>query len=302
MKTGKIYQSLSGFYDVNSDGQIYRTRARGNFRKRLIKPLVGDEVEFDVTNGTEGYILKIMPRKNSLVRPPIANTGQAIVVVSVIEPDFSEILLDKELVALEKEHITPIIYFSKLDLVSEKQVDYFSQIARDYENKVGYQVIYSPDQAKNFQVLRDLLKNKQSVIMGQTGAGKSTLLNHLDPSLNLETGEVSKALSRGKHTTRKVSFLTINNGIIADTPGFSSFEAADIKLAELKNYFPEFVRVANECKFRECSHINEPGCAVKKGVENGTILTSRYDDYLKQYALIKSQKIIYKRKRGNKND
>lgn len=298
MKAGKIYQSLSGFYDVNSAGQIYRTRARGNFRKRSIKPLVGDEVEFDVTNGNEGYILKILPRKNELVRPPIANTDQAIVVVSVIQPDFSEILLDKELVALEKEKIVPVIYFSKLDLVSEKQVAYFTAIAQDYEKKVGYQVLYSLNQAENFQALRDLLKNKQSVIMGQTGAGKSTLLNHLEPTLNLETGEVSKALSRGKHTTRKVSFLTINEGIIADTPGFSSFEAADIKLNELKNYFPDFVRVADKCKFRECSHINEPGCAVKTGVENGTILTSRYDDYLKQYALIKSQKIIYKRKKG----
>ncbi|WP_429970953.1 ribosome small subunit-dependent GTPase A [Fructilactobacillus sp. Tb1] len=298
MKTGKIYQSLSGFYDVNSDGQIYRTRARGNFRKKMIKPLVGDEVEFDVTNGDEGYILKILPRKNELVRPPIANTDQAIVVVSVIEPDFSEILLDKELVTLEKEKITPIIYFSKLDLVSEKQVDHFTKIAADYEKLVGYKVIYSANREENYQELRDLVKDKQSVIMGQTGAGKSTLLNHLDPSLNLETGEVSKALSRGKHTTRKVSFITINGGIIADTPGFSSFESANIQLNDLKNYFPEFVRVASECKFRECLHINEPGCAVKKGVENGTILTSRYDDYLKQYALIKSQKIIYKRKKG----
>ncbi|WP_413627271.1 ribosome small subunit-dependent GTPase A [Fructilactobacillus vespulae] len=295
MKKGKIYQSLSGFYDVFSDGVVYRTRARGNFRKKQIKPVVGDEVEFDVTNGNEGYILKILSRENELVRPPIANTDQAIIVVSAIEPDFSDILLDKELVVLEAEKIKPIIFFSKLDLVDEKQLAHFQKIASDYHEKVGYEVVYSDDVEANYAKLRSLLTGKQTVVMGQTGAGKSTLLNHLKPELKLETGEVSKALSRGKHTTRKVSLVTINDGIIADTPGFSSFDSLGIKVNELKNYYPDFKRVSSECKFRECLHINEPKCAVKNDVKNGTILTSRYDNYLKQYALIKSQKIIYKR-------
>ncbi|USS88602.1 ribosome small subunit-dependent GTPase A [Fructilactobacillus hinvesii] len=298
MQKGKIYQSLSGFYDIVVNGKTYRTRARGNFRKHQIKPLVGDWVEFDAPNQREGYVLKVLPRFNELVRPPIANTDQALVVTSAIEPDFSASLLDKELVALEREHIQPVLVFTKVDLLNDQARSAFLVEVQKYRDQVGYPVVVTTDSDAD-EKLKALLPHKQTVVMGQTGAGKSTLLNHLDPSLELETGEISQALSRGKHTTRKVSLVTINDGLVADTPGFSSFETLDIQATELKNYYPDFVRVAPECKFRECLHINEPNCAVKQGVKNGTILTSRYEDYVDQYQSIKAQKPVYRRKRGN---
>ncbi len=276
----------------------FRTRARGNFRKLQIKPLVGDKVKFDITNENEGYILEIMPRFNVLVRPPISNTNQAIVVVSAVQPDFSTRLLDKELVALEQEKIVPLIYFTKTDLLDEGQLINFKKIASDYEQKVGYKVILPSTDGHQLKKIFESLKGKQTVVLGQTGAGKSTLLNKIDSNLNLKTGEVSKALSRGKHTTRKVSLLNINDGLVADTPGFSTFDANDLKANELKNYYPDFEKVADNCKFRECLHINEPGCAVKMGVKNGTILASRYENYLKQYEVVKNQKPIYNKKRG----
>ncbi|USS89694.1 ribosome small subunit-dependent GTPase A [Fructilactobacillus cliffordii] len=298
VQKGKIYQSLSGFYDIVLNGKTFRTRARGNFRKHQIKPLVGDWVEFTAPNQHEGYVLKVLPRFNELVRPPIANTDQAFVVTSAVEPDFSASLLDKELVALEREHIQPILVFTKVDLLSETVKPHFLQIVKNYQQLVGYPTIIATDPEADTQLLSRLI-DKQTVVMGQTGAGKSTLLNHLDPELNLATGEISQALSRGKHTTRKVSLVTINGGLVADTPGFSSFETMDIQPTELKNYYPDFVRVAVNCKFRECVHINEPDCAVKQGVKNGTILTSRYEDYVDQYQTIKAQKPVYRRKRGN---
>ncbi|USS91136.1 ribosome small subunit-dependent GTPase A [Fructilactobacillus carniphilus] len=298
VQKGKIYQSLSGFYDIVLNGKTYRTRARGNFRKHQIKPLVGDWVEFTAPNQQEGYVLKVLPRFNELVRPPIANTDQALVVTSAVEPDFSASLLDKELVALERENIQPILVFTKVDLLSETAKPHFLQIVQNYRQLVGYPTIIATEPTADTQLL-SRLTDKQTVVMGQTGAGKSTLLNHLDPELNLATGEISQALSRGKHTTRKVSLVTINGGLVADTPGFSSFETMDIQPTELKNYYPDFVRVAMNCKFRECVHINEPDCAVKQGVKNGTILTSRYEDYVDQYQTIKAQKPVYRRKRGN---
>ncbi|ORN22919.1 putative ribosome biogenesis GTPase RsgA [Lentilactobacillus parabuchneri] len=219
MKQGKIFQSLSGFYDVHSEGKIYRTRARGNFRKRKITPLVGDDVEFQVEDDNKGYILKMLPRKNALVRPPIANIDQAIVATATTQPEFSSNLLDRQLIALEIGKIKPIIYFTKTDLLDDKQLDYFKALAADYA-KIPYQVIL-PDQAfdeNSLDHLRQLFSGKENVIMGQTGAGKSTLLNHLAPDLNLATGEISTALNRGKHTTRKVALLRVNDGFIADTP------------------------------------------------------------------------------------
>ncbi|USS93920.1 ribosome small subunit-dependent GTPase A [Fructilactobacillus ixorae] len=299
MQTGKIYQSLSGFYDIEVDGKTYRTRARGNFRKQQIKPLVGDWVEFSAPNQQEGYILKIQPRENELVRPPIANTDQAFVVTSAIEPDFSASLLDKELVALEREHIRPILVFTKVDLLKGDARDHFlTEVVQRYHEQVGYPTIIATAANADNQ-LRAVLPERQTVVLGQTGAGKSTLLNHLDPTLNLATGAISQALSRGKHTTRKVSLVTINHGLVADTPGFSSFDPMNITATTLKNYYPDLVRVAVDCKFRECLHINEPGCAVKQAVKNGTILTSRYEDYVDQYQTIKAQKPVYRRKRGN---
>lgn len=291
MKKGIIQQSLSGFYDVLADGQIYRTRGRGNFRKRKIKPIVGDQVEFE-----EGYLLKVLPRRNSLVRPPVANVDAAVIVTAAAQPTFSPNLLDRQLIALELQAITPVIYFSKTDLLADDQYQQLAEVAEGYR-QIGYQVFCArqPFAAQQLTALQSELHGKTVTMMGQTGAGKSTLLNHLAPDLDLATGEISQALKRGRHTTRKVSLLNVNGALIADTPGFSSYETFAMTVEELPQLFPEMQRLAPQCKFRGCLHLKEPHCAVKDAVENGIIMKSRYDDYLQFHELIANQKPNYKK-------
>ncbi|WP_295728241.1 ribosome small subunit-dependent GTPase A [uncultured Limosilactobacillus sp.] len=289
MKEGIIQQSLSGFYDIIADNKIYRTRGRGNFRKRGIKPLVGDHVRF-----ADGYLLEIQPRKNQLVRPLVANVDTAVVVTAATNPQFSSNLLDRQLIALEAQAITPIIYFSKVDLLDLGTFQKLFATVTGYQ-KIGYTVYYDqePYCQTNLERLSQQLSHQVVTMMGQTGAGKSTLLNHLSPKLDLPTGEVSKALKRGKHTTRKVALLQIGDALVADTPGFSSYEDFQMTKEELPQLFPEMQRLAQECKFRGCLHLQEPGCAVKNAVENGKILESRYDNYVQFQELIKNQKPKY---------
>lgn len=296
MKRGIIQQSLSGFYDVVSDNTLYRTRGRGNFRQKKIKPMVGDQVEFDAANEREGYLLKVLPRKNALVRPPIANVDVAIVVTAVKEPHFSTNLLDRQLVALAAQQIEPIIYFTKTDLCTPAEYEQFLTVATGY-HEIGYAIIMQPEPfaPQSLQQLQRLISRKIGVVMGQTGAGKSTLLNHLSPELNLATGVISQALQRGKHTTRKVSLLKIGDSLIADTPGFSSYETFTMSVAQLPHYFPEFNKIGQNCRFRGCLHLKEPGCAVKEAVTNGTIMASRYKNYGQFHDLIANQKPNYKK-------
>ncbi|MDO4855367.1 MAG: ribosome small subunit-dependent GTPase A [Limosilactobacillus gorillae] len=296
MRSGTIQQSLSGFYDIWSNGKLYRTRARGNFRKRGLKPVVGDQVEFEAANQQEGYLLKILPRKNQLVRPMVANVDLAVVVTAVKEPTMSTNLLDRQLVALESQKIDPIIYFSKTDLLSDEEESALMKIVAGYR-EIGYPVVYQrpPFGTEALDELRSLLSGKVVTLMGQTGAGKSTLLNHLAPDLKLATGEISQALKRGKHTTRKVSLMQVGDALIADTPGFSSYEDFKMTVQELPNLFPEMRALVPECKFRGCLHIKEPSCAVKNALEHGKIMTSRYDNYLQFHELIANQKPNYQK-------
>ncbi|MCI1975335.1 MAG: ribosome small subunit-dependent GTPase A [Limosilactobacillus sp.] len=289
MKQGIIQQSLSGFYDILSDGEIYRTRARGNFRAKRIKPIVGDRVEF-----ADGYLLRVLPRKNELVRPPVANVDTAVVVTAVKEPVFSANLLDRQLIALEAQRITPIIYFSKTDLLTNDEYLELKEVADNYR-EIGYQVFFSQKAFADEQLthLKSLLQGQIVTMMGQTGAGKSTLLNHLAPELDLATGEISTALKRGRHTTRKVSLLNVAGAWIADTPGFSSYETFEMTVEELPNFFPEMKKISGECKFRGCLHLKEPKCAVKDAVKNGIIMKSRYDNYVQFHNLIADQKPDY---------
>ncbi|MBS9338426.1 ribosome small subunit-dependent GTPase A [Fructobacillus sp. M2-14] len=294
MKTGRIIRSLAGYYDLElPDGSIERTRARGQFRKSKQKPLVGDWADFESENG-EGLIWKLHDRKNDLVRPPIANVDLAIVVTSVIEPAFSQNLLDRQLVALEAADVRPVLYFSKLDLVDDDKQAAFKEQVSLYQ-KIGYTVIFSTDDLK--ASFTPVLKDQVVVAMGQTGAGKSTLLNQLAPELKLAVGEVSQALSRGKHTTRQVSLIRVPEyeTLIADTPGFSSYEVFDFPVEELGDYFPEIREVAPNCRFRSCSHINEPGCAVKEAVELGSISRERYNSYELFYQIIKGKRPVYQK-------
>ncbi|WP_367295080.1 ribosome small subunit-dependent GTPase A [Levilactobacillus yonginensis] len=298
MSEGQIRQSLSGFYDVFSDGKMYRTRARGNFRKRRITPLVGDRVTFESSTPKEGYILEILPRDNSLTRPPVSNIDQGVVVTAVAAPEFSTNLLDRQLIALEVSGIQPVIYFTKTDLIEDTRYQEFEELAAGYR-KIGYQVCLTrePFAAEGLDQLKATLADKETVIMGQTGAGKSTLLNHISPDLTLATGEISTALNRGRHTTRKVSLMPVAGGLVADTPGFSSYDTLTIDYRELGQYFPEFLALSSECRFRGCVHVNEPGCAVKDALAAGDLMQSRYDNYLLLLTLLKNQKPIYNKKK-----
>lgn len=294
MKKGIIQQSLGGFYDVLCDGQIYRTRARGNFRKRRIKPIVGDRVEFDADDLEHGYLLKVLPRENSLVRPPVANVDMAVVVTAAVQPKFTANLLDRQLVALEKNRIEPVIFFSKTDLADADEFQRIQKVATGYR-QIGYSVLAAQDpfSQEQLQALGTKLAGHIVTMMGQTGAGKSTLLNHLEPSLNLATGEISTALKRGRHTTRKVSLIQVGQAWVADTPGFSSCEDLSIDTDTLPKLFPEMLRLAPQCRFRGCRHLKEPGCAVKDAVASGTIMKSRYDNYVSFQELIANQKPKY---------
>lgn len=295
MAKGQIRQSLSGYYDIFSEGKTYRTRARGNFRKKGQTPLVGDYVEFKADNENEGYVLKILERKNQLVRPPVANVDCAIVVTACVEPDFSSNLLDRQLVMLSENEIVPILYFSKADLMDETTKERMLPVF-DYYSKY-YRTVVSEKNMADEELVSALLEKAGNVlvVMGQTGAGKSTLLNRLDPKLKLETGEISKALSRGRHTTRKVSLMDVKGHLVADTPGFSSFELREIEKERLSSLFEDFNEYSPQCRFRGCLHLNEPDCAVKAAVLEGKILESRYENYKLFQKMIQEQKPRYKR-------
>ncbi len=292
---GQIIKALSGFYYVETkEGTLYQTRGRGNFRKKGQTPLVGDEVLFESTNQKEGYILQLEPRKNQMVRPPVANVDTGVIVMSAVDPEFSFQLLDRFLVHLEHLKIHGAIYLTKLDLVED--LAFFEEVKANYE-KIGYQVFLG-NQEKVPAGFKELFKDHLTVFMGQSGAGKSTLLNELAPHLSLETGEISKSLGRGRHTTRHVELHPLFEGLIADTPGFSSldfpYEMTEVTLPYL---FPEFVKASQNCKFRQCAHLDEPGCGVKSLVESGEILESRYENYLQFLKEIKNRKVIYRKKK-----
>lgn len=293
---GQIRKAISGFYYVHADGETYQTRGRGNFRNRKITPLVGDQVLFESENKTDGYLLEVMPRKNQLVRPPVANVDLGVVVTSLVEPNFSYNLLDRFLVTLEYESIEPVIFLTKTDLASnEQQID---EIKQTYET-IGYPVIVPKYPGDTAELIR-YFPERLTVFMGQSGAGKSTLLNQISPDLNLETGEISDSLGRGRHTTRHVELLPLYDGLVADTPGFSSIDFLTIETTELPKQFPEFVSASNHCRFRECMHAKEPGCEVKRQVETGEIAQTRYENYLHFLQEVENRKPIYSKKEGKR--
>ena len=268
---GQIVKILSNLYFVNSNNVIYECHSRGKFRNQNITPMVGDYVEFDKVNN---YILDIKPRKNSLIRPVVANVDQAFIITSVKSPDFSSNLLDKLLTVIEFNDIKPIICLTKLDLLKKEEKKEIKKYIKYYKS-IGYTVLTN----KNLFRIKRLFKNKTTVFTGQTGAGKSTLINKLDKRLNLETGEISKALGRGKHTTRHVELIELFKGKVLDTPGFSSLDLSDMTKEDIRDSFNEFKKIS--CPFRDCFHINEKECLVKKKVNEGKILDSRYNNYIK---------------------
>ncbi|WP_445488332.1 ribosome small subunit-dependent GTPase A [Niallia sp. 03133] len=293
MPEGKIIKALSGFYYVLSDGVVTQCRGRGVFRKNKVTPLVGDEVVFQAENETDGYILEVKERKNELVRPPIANVDQAILVFSSVEPEFSTALLDRFLVLVEYNRIQPIICMTKMDLASAEQVEKMKKYAAHYE-EIGYPVILTSSETdEGIHLFTPYLKGKISVFAGQSGVGKSSLLNAIRPELELKTDEISSHLGRGKHTTRHVELISIDDGLVADTPGFSSLEFTELELADVNYCFPEIEKASENCKFRGCLHLSEPKCAVKTEVEAGVIPDYRYEHYKDFLQEIKERKPKY---------
>ena len=267
---GQIIKISSDLYFVSYEDKVYPCKCRGIFRKEHITPVVGDYVLF---SKEKSLIEEVKPRKNIFERPKVSNIDQAFLITSLKLPDFSLNLLDKFIILMEINHVEPIICITKSDLVSDNELKRIKEILKYYEN-IGYKVIYNNEIDK----IKELLKNKTSVFTGQTGAGKSTLLNKLNPNWNLETGEVSIALGRGRHTTRVVELFEINNGKVMDTPGFSSLELSKYSNDEIKNAFIEFKNYP--CPFKDCNHTNEKECVVKMKVSANNILESRYLNYL----------------------
>ncbi|WP_105618104.1 ribosome small subunit-dependent GTPase A [Vallitalea okinawensis] len=283
---GKIIKGIAGFYYVDTKEKgIIECKARGVFRKKNITPLIGDEVEFEIGKNGKGYINEIFPRKNSLIRPTVANVDQAIIVFAAKKPDPNFSLLDRFLILAEEQGIDVVICFNKVELISQDQL---KGLVDDYL-KTGYKVIYTSVKKQiGEEVLREVLTDKTTVFAGPSGVGKSSMLNMVSKDLQLKTGEISEKIERGKHTTRHAELMPFEaGGYVVDTPGFSSLNLFHIPYEELKDYFPEFNEHEPYCKFKGCMHIHEPVCGVKDAVEDKEISKQRYKDYKLLYDELK---------------
>ena len=288
---GKIVKGIAGFYYVHVvESGLYECKAKGIFRKEKLKPLVGDIVEIDVLDETEkeGNIVKILKRKNELIRPAVANIDQALVVFAVTKPKPHFNLLDRFLIMMERKEIPVILCFNKKDIAAESEIQDLKEI---YE-ACGYEVVFtSALKEENVEGIGQLLRGKTTAIAGPSGVGKSSLINRLQPDANMETGNISEKIERGRHTTRHSELIWIEeNTYIMDTPGFSSLYVNDFEKEELKYYFKEFSLYEGMCKFLGCDHIHEPGCKVKEAVERGKIPSVRYKNYLEMYQELKDKR------------
>lgn len=287
--TGKIIKGIAGFYyvDVENIG-IYQCKAKGIFRNQNIKPLVGDNVVIEITHegDMEGNIVDILPRKNELIRPLVANVDQAFIVFSVKHPDPNINLLDRFLVAVAMNQIEAVICFNKSDLLASDELFKLNEIY----SQAGYKTLVMNTYEENdFNEVKTLFAGKTTVFAGPSGVGKSSIINKLQENTFMETGEVSDKIKRGKHTTRHANLILIEqNSYVVDTPGFSSLQFDQLKPDELKEYFLEFLKYEPECKFGGCNHINEPKCGVKTAFNNDLISESRYKSYLQIYDELKN--------------
>lgn len=272
-KYSLVIKSISGEYTIYEDGNEIICKPRGVFRHNDETVKVGDYVTYDPKTKT---ILTVRKRKNDLNRPVISNVDKAIVVTSLVDPDLNLNLLDKILCSLEYNSITPVLIFTKIDLLDDKNK--YDDII-NYYHSLGYKV-YKNNDENIISEVKEEVKNSVCVLTGQSGVGKSTLLNHIDSSLNLKTDDISKALGRGKHTTRHIELYPLGDGFLADSPGFGNLVFENMTSLALCHSFIEFYRESDNCKYNCCLHIDEPSCAVKDLVEKKVILKSRYDNYL----------------------
>lgn len=292
---GKIIKGIAGFYYVHVvHSGIYECKAKGVFRNKKIKPLVGDNVEIEILDEENkiGNIINIYDRENELIRPAVSNISQALVVFAIVNPMPNLNLLDRFLVMMEKNGIDTIICFNKIDLVDEEEI----LKLRDIYVKAGYHVMFtSTKENMGIEEVLRVIDGKTTAFAGPSGVGKSSLLNALIPEANSQTGEISEKIKRGKHTTRHTEIFNVSdNTYLMDTPGFSSLYVNDFEKEELKNYFREFIEYNNGCRFAGCVHVNEPDCLVKEAVENGGISQSRYDNYILMYEEIKNKKSTWR--------
>lgn len=292
---GKIIKGIAGFYYVHVvHSGIYECKAKGVFRNKKIKPLVGDNVEIEILDEGNriGNIINIYDRENELIRPAVSNISQALVVFAIANPMPNLNLLDRFLVMMERNEIDTIICFNKIDLVDEEEI----LKLRDIYVKAGYHVMFtSTKENMGIEEVLRVIDGKTTAFAGPSGVGKSSLLNALIPEANSQTGEISEKIKRGKHTTRHTEIFNVSDDTyLKDTPGFSSLYVNDFEKEELKNYFREFIEYNNGCRFTGCVHVNEPDCLVKEAVENGGINRSRYDNYILMYEEIKNKKSTWR--------
>ncbi len=282
VQQGRILSCVGGLYTVESSSGISACKARGVFRKQGVTPYAGDLVIF-----SDGVIQEILPRKNSIIRPPLANLDQILFVVSMCKPVPNYQLLDKFLAVARFKGIEPVLVLTKVDLQSDEEIRRVYAGADLPIFSVNY------EKPETIEAVAALLEGKISAFTGNSGVGKSTLLNHIAPDLQLSVGEVSEKLGRGRHTTRQATLYPILGGYIADTPGFSTFETeqyAIIKKEQLAGCFPEFAPFSGECRFADCAHVCEKGCAVLEAVREGQIEKNRHTSYTVMYEEAKQRK------------
>ena len=287
---GKIVKGIAGFYYVHVSGRgVYECKAKGIFRKDNIKPLVGDDVEIEITDAAnyKGNIISILPRRNSLIRPAVANIDQALVIFAVSKPEPNYNLLDRFLIMMRRQGLECIICFNKRDIASKEER---AAIRTIYENS-GCTVLFASAMKKEgMEEIAAVLKDKTTAVAGPSGVGKSSIINCLQKNKTMETGAISEKIERGKHTTRHSELISISDRTyIMDTPGFSSLSLFDTEKDELKNYYPEFTPYEEKCKFLTCAHIHEPMCGVKDALELGKISQVRYDNYVAFYEELKEK-------------
>jgi ribosome biogenesis GTPase len=288
---GKIIKGIAGFYYVYAqDGITYECRAKGIFRKENKKPLVGDDVEIVVTHEAdkEGNLVQILPRKNELIRPAVANVDQALVIFAAKDPEPNFMLLDRFLIMMEQQDVPVAVCFNKTDLVTQEEIQKLEQV---YES-CGYPVfLTSTLEGRGEEDIRKFLKGKTTVVAGPSGVGKSSITNLMQGEIEMETGEISRKLKRGRHTTRHSQIIPVaDQTYLMDTPGFSSLYLFDMEEDNVKDYFPEFRKYEDQCRFLGCRHISEPDCAVKEALERGEVSRIRYENYLGVFKELKEKR------------
>lgn len=287
---GKIIKGIAGFYYVYSKGATYECKAKGIFRKNKQKPLVGDDVKFDVLNEEDkiGSIEEILERHSELIRPAVANVDQALVVFAIKEPDPNLNLLDRFLIVMKQQNVPTVICFNKSDIADEET---FAEYKETYE-AAGYKVILTSAHCnEGIDAIKEVLAGKITTLAGPSGVGKSSIMNILNPTANMDTGEISRKIMRGKHTTRHSELIPISDDTyLMDTPGFSNIYIDNIEAEQLKEYYSEFEKFEPYCKFAGCNHIGEKECGVRDAVADGELSKTRYDNYKMFFEEIKDRR------------